>query len=60
VNEEVHLEADMVFPAESLPDQPGRVLAHRCSHGVQCNLMNKAACVWAGTNPAYDPFVEKA
>jgi hypothetical protein len=60
VGEEVQLEVDIVYPAEHMPDQPGRVMAHRCSHGLQCNLINKAACVWAGTNPAYDPFVEKA
>mgnify|MGYP005816578317 CR=1 FL=1 len=57
---EVSLEADVVYPAEYLPDQPGRVLAHRCSQGLQCNLLEKAACVWAGTNPSYDPFSEKA
>ena len=29
---EVELEAQTVYPAEWLPDQPPRILAHRCSH----------------------------
>jgi hypothetical protein len=32
VRDEVSLEAKLAFPAEVLPDQPPRVLAHRCSH----------------------------
>lgn len=56
VGQKVALETELVYPAEFLPDQPPRVRGHRCSHGVNCNRMDKAACVWAGTNPDYDPF----
>ena len=52
---EVALETEVLYPTDFLPDPP-RVLAHRCSHGVECNHLAKAACVWAGTNPDYDPF----
>ncbi len=52
----VALEAEVVYPAEFLPDQPPRVLAHRCSEGVNCNLEERGACLWAGTNPLLDPF----
>jgi hypothetical protein len=55
VNHEVALEAEMLYPVDYLPDPP-RILSHRCSHGVQCNQMDKAACKWAGTNPDFDPF----
>jgi len=57
--EDVCLEAEVVYPAEWLPDQPPRVLARRCSHGMNCNLDGRPSCVWAGTNPAYDPFAAK-
>ncbi len=56
VGEEVELQARVVYPADFLPDQPPRILAHRCSKGLDCNLMDTPACVWAGTAPAYDPF----
>lgn len=55
VNQEVALEAEVLYPVDTLPDPP-RLLSHRCSHGVQCNQMEKAACKWAGTNPDIDPF----
>jgi hypothetical protein len=58
VGEEVCLEVELVYPAEWLPDQPPRVLARRCSRGVTCNLDGRPSCVWAGTNPSYDPFRE--
>jgi len=58
--DEVQLEVEVVYPAEYLPDQEPRVLAHRCSHAMICNLEKQASCIWAGTNPAYDPFTEKA
>jgi hypothetical protein len=58
-DQEVALEADIVLPAEWLPDQPPRILAHRCSHGVECNLDGRPSCMWAGTNPAIDPFSER-
>jgi hypothetical protein len=58
VKREVELEAQAVYPAEWLPDQPPRILAHRCSHAFACNLDGRPSCVWAGTNPSYDPFRE--
>jgi hypothetical protein len=56
--QEVNLEAEMIYPAEFLPDQQPRVNAHRCSHAFACNLDGRASCVWAGTNPTFDPFIE--
>lgn len=56
VQAEVGLEAKVVYPAEILPDQPPRVLAHRCSRGCECSLDGRPSCKWAGTNPFYDPF----
>jgi hypothetical protein len=58
VKAQVGLEAELVYPAEFLPDQPARVLAHRCSHAFACNLDNRPSCIWAGTNPSFDPFAE--
>jgi hypothetical protein len=55
VKQEVALEAEVLHPADFLPDPP-RVLAHRCSQAVQCNQFSQPACIWAGTNPDYDPF----
>ena len=55
---EIALEAEVLYPEEHLPDQGPRVVAHRCSRGVECSLMAEPACVWAGTNPNYDPFEE--
>jgi len=52
----VELEVQMVYPAEHLPDCGPRIVGHRCSYGAECSLLDKPACVWAGTNPAYDPF----
>ena len=57
VGEEVALEARVVYPAEHMPDQPPRILAHRCSKGLECNQLNVPTCVWAGTLPGFDPFV---
>jgi hypothetical protein len=56
IGEEVSLEVQLVYPAGFMPDQPPRVLAHRCSKGLECNWIEKPACVWAGTSPGYDPF----
>ena len=53
---EVALEVETVYPAEHLPDLLPRVLGHRCSKSMDCILYQKATCVWAGTNPGYDPF----
>jgi hypothetical protein len=60
VNQEVELEAEMIFPPEVLPDGPPRITAHRCSHGLACNLDGRPSCIWAGTNPSFDPFTEKS
>lgn len=58
VKAEVGLEAELVYPAEWLPDQAPRVLARRCSCGMNCNLVDHPSCVWAGTNPNFDPFIK--
>ncbi len=55
VGREIALEVEVVYPAEFLPDQPARVLAHRCSNAIECNLMEKPVCAWAGTNPNHNP-----
>ncbi len=55
---EVGLEAQVIYPAEFLPDQPPQVVAHRCSHGYSCMVDGRTSCVWSGTNPAFDPFLE--
>jgi len=56
LKQQVALEAELIFPAEFMPDQPPRVTAHRCSLGMVCNLFDKPTCCWAGTNPGYDPL----
>lgn len=56
---EVSLEAEVLYPEDYLSDQTPRVVAHRCSKGAECGLLGAAACIWAGTNPSYDPFSEK-
>ena len=56
---DVGLEAEVVYPSEILPDQPPRIFAHRCSHGLACNLDGRPSCIWSGTNPVYDPFAAK-
>lgn len=56
---EVALEAEVLYPEEHLPDQGPRIVAHRCSRGLECGLLSQASCVWAGTNPTYDPFAER-
>ena len=54
----VALEAELIYPADYLPDPLPRVSSHRCSHAMQCNLFNKPTCMWAGSNPTFDPFIE--
>ncbi len=56
VGEQVVFEAEVIFPAEILPDQPPRVLGHRCSLGLTCNQFDRPSCVWSGTQPGYDPL----
>jgi hypothetical protein len=58
VDTQVGLEAEVVYPAEFMPDQPPRVYAHRCSHAFSCSLDGRQSCMWAGTNPLIDPFIE--
>lgn len=53
----VALESELIYPIDFLPDPP-RVRSHRCSMGVDCNQISKAACVWAGTNPNFDPYLQ--
>ena len=55
---EVSMEAEIILPAEWLPEQAPRVIAHRCSRGLECNLDGRSSCIWAGTNPTFDPFLE--
>lgn len=59
IKQEVGLQAEVVYPADFLPDQPPRVLSHRCSHAFACSLDGRPSCIWAGTNPIVDPFLEK-
>jgi len=55
VGHEIALEAEVVYPAENLPEQAPRVLPHRCSNALECNMMDKAVCALCGTNPDYHP-----
>lgn len=54
VHREVALEVELVHPLDFLPDPP-RVIAHRCSLGMECNHSASTACLWANTNPNHDP-----
>lgn len=56
---QVGLEVELVYPSEWMPNEQPRVLAHRCTHGMLCNLDERATCLWAGTNPLVNPFDEK-
>jgi hypothetical protein len=56
IGQDVALEAMVVYPAEVMPDQPARILGHRCSQGFTCNAFDRPACCWAGNWPGYDPF----
>lgn len=58
VGQDVALEAEVVYPADMLPDQSPRILAHRCSQGMACNQDGRPSCMWAGSNPTFDPFLE--
>ncbi len=55
VGHEIFIENEVVFPADHLPEQPPRILAHRCSCAVECNMMEKPACALCGTNLYLDP-----
>ena len=54
VGQEVEIENEVIYPAEHVPDQPPRVTAHRCSHSLECNMMEKPACSLCGANPDLD------
>ncbi|HLA08801.1 MAG TPA: hypothetical protein VJ022_15260 [Anaerolineales bacterium] len=56
VGQEIALETQVVYPPEHLPDQPPRVLAHRCSNALECNKLEKMVCAYCGTNPDYQPM----
>ena len=56
VGREIRLEAQVVYPAEHLPEQPPRIVAHRCSNGIECNRIDKMVCDYAGTNPEFKPL----
>jgi hypothetical protein len=58
VDQKVGLQAQVVYPPDIMPDQPPRILSHRCTHGFACNLDGRPSCIWAGTNPTFDPFKE--
>ena len=58
VDQEVVLEAEVIEPPEWMPYQMPRIVAHRCSQAILCNLDERPSCVWAGTNPIIDPFIE--
>jgi hypothetical protein len=56
VGQEINLETQVVYPAELLPDQPPRILAHRCSNAIECNKLDKMVCAYCGTNPEFKPM----
>ncbi len=55
VGHEIALEAEVVYPADELPDLTPRIVAHRCSNAIECNAMDKPVCRWCATNPNYSP-----
>ena len=55
VAQEITLETQVVYPPEHLPDQPPRILARRCSNGLECNQIEKMVCAYCGTNPDIRP-----
>ena len=58
VQKEVTLDAELIYPADLLPDSAPQTVSHRCSYAYACNLDERGSCVWAGSNPVYDPFKE--
>lgn len=55
VGQQVELEVQVVYPADHLPDQPPRVIAHRCSKALECNHLDKMVCSYCFTNPDLQP-----
>ena len=56
VGHEIALETEVIYPAEHLPEQLPRVVAHRCSNAIACNQLDKPVCIWCGTNPDHQPL----
>jgi hypothetical protein len=54
VQQVVTIETEVIYPADVLPDEP-RVIARRCTNSKECNLYEKPACMWSGTNPNFEP-----
>jgi hypothetical protein len=50
------LEVEVLYPAEPLPECFKRVVAHRCSLAVDCEVRGVGNCFWTGENPLNDPF----
>ena len=44
---DVHIASTVVFPADTLPDSPPRVINRSCNHFVDCSLRDKSECAWA-------------
>ena len=55
VGQAVQLEVEVVYPAETLPDQPPHVIAHRCLKALECNQLDKMVCAYCFTNPEQKP-----
>lgn len=58
VGQQVQIQDQVIYPSDILPDQPPRVLAHRCSNATECNATEKASCSFCGTNPDLDPLCD--
>ena len=43
---EVEMEAQVVYPADHLPDAP-RVVGHRCSMAAACDISDEPNCAYA-------------
>jgi len=56
IGEEVTLEGRVVYPADIFPDHPPRIFGHRCQRAVECNLLDRPTCMWAGSLPGFDPL----
>jgi hypothetical protein len=41
VGHEIALEAEVVYPAEHLPEQAPRVMSRRCSNATVCNMIDR-------------------
>jgi len=61
LSEEVELLEQRAYLDDPLPDvgRPYKVLARKCSAGLECNL-NGFSCRWAYTNPNADPLAASA